>query len=277
MLTAVEFKGEDKYIDARGVLLEYVDWGGEAPILVCLHGAGGNAHNWDWLAAALQGKFRVIALHHRGHGTGDHPPSPELAENVAGFVDTLGLDQFNLLGQSLGARVAMIYAGQHSHKIRRLALSDPPHYPVEKEVAQQLGELEGRPERFSSKVEAMEFLRHDSLPGHTPSDAELEDRIALQLVQQPDGGLIWRVNLGGVLGAMAHLLGDIRRYIPTIFCPTLLLRGERSHLLSAEDAQRTAATIPNCTLLEIKGAGHGIPRDQPEVFLNALRTFFLEA
>jgi pimeloyl-ACP methyl ester carboxylesterase len=271
-------EAEGKYVTIQGLRFHYLDWGGDGPALVCLHGAGGNARHWDGLAAALSGRLRVIALDQRGHGRTEAPPIDDepagLAEDLRGFADALGLEWFHLLGHSMGARAAIAFAGQHPHRLSRLVLSDPPHYPVEDTLALERAALQDMPERFPSRLEAATYLRQAAPPGQALSDAALEERVEAQLVQQPDGSLAWRVDPRGIVEAMTHLLGDMPLYLRHIACPTLVLRGTRSQLLSAKDARRLAATIPHATLREID-AGHGIWRDNPEAFLRAVREFLL--
>ena len=59
---------EGKFILLDGLRFHYLDWGGEGPPLVCLHGAGGNASNWAVLAEGLGQHVRVLGLDMRSHG-----------------------------------------------------------------------------------------------------------------------------------------------------------------------------------------------------------------
>jgi esterase len=61
--------------------------------------------------------------------------------------------------------------------------------------------------------------------------------------------------------------------LTNITCPTLLVRGEASDILSPEDAQRMVASIPNCRLVEVPDSGHAVPLDNPSGFLAAVRGF----
>jgi pimeloyl-ACP methyl ester carboxylesterase len=58
-----------------------------------------------------------------------------------------------------------------------------------------------------------------------------------------------------------------------ITCPTLLVRGAESDILSPELAQRMVQAIPNCRLVEVPNSGHSVPLDNPSGFLAAVRTF----
>jgi pimeloyl-ACP methyl ester carboxylesterase len=268
---------EERFASLPDLRLHYLDWGGGVPPLVCLHGAGGNARNWEVVGAALQGQFRVIALDQRGHGQSDSPATgyepTSLAADLLAFADALGLERFNLLGHSMGARAAIAFGGLYSHRLLRLVLSDPPHYPVEDDLVRELAAAPNRPERFPSRQAASDYLRRTLPDGASLADQELEARLSAQMREEPDGSYTWRLDVAGLLQAMTFLLGDMRWFFPRIAVPTLVLHGVRSHLLSVDDARRTAAAIPNATLVQIPDAGHGIYRDNPQAFLAAVRGF----
>ncbi len=270
---------KDEYVVLGGVRFHYLDWGGNAPVLLCLHGAGGNARHWERLAETFRGELRVIGLDQRGHGVTDNPATghmtTEMAEDVANFAEAIGLKKFNLLGHSMGARISLVFAGRYSHKLNRLILSDPPHYPVEDDIPHEFDHYQSRPAAFPSKEAALAYLRTNPPQGKSLSQDELEDLVKFQMTREADGSYRWRVNPTGLLEAMKFVLGDIELSLRGIMCPTLLLRGERSHLLSREYAQRMASIIRQCHLVEIKDAGHGTWRDNPEDFHKALREFLL--
>ena len=152
---------ESKFVALDGGRFHYLDWGGAGPPLICLHGAGGNAGNWSPLAAALGRELRVIGLDQRGHGKTEAKgieTLPLLAGDLFMFCRALGLAKFHLLGHSMGARGAAAFAAMHPGRVEKLVLSDPPKYDMEDELAQQLAELDARPQGFRDEralVEAM--------------------------------------------------------------------------------------------------------------------------
>jgi alpha-beta hydrolase superfamily lysophospholipase len=67
----------------NGVSLNYLDWGGDGPALVMMHGIGDDPHVFDDLASLLHDRFRIIAYARRGHGLSDAPPGPYDAATLA--------------------------------------------------------------------------------------------------------------------------------------------------------------------------------------------------
>ena len=113
-----------------GMRLHYLDWGmaGLRPI-VFLHGAALNAHTWDVVCLALRQQYHCHALDQRGHGESawakDADYSGEAHRgDIEAFVEHLGLNQFVLVGHSMGGFNAFNYAFQHSHQLAALVLVD---------------------------------------------------------------------------------------------------------------------------------------------------------
>src|SRR5215208_2419535 len=120
---AIDTAVADKTLVLNGLRFHYRDWGtADAQPLVCLHGFTGHARTWDTFAKAMLQDYRVLALDQRGHGetewaTDYHPL--RRVEDLAAFVDALGLDKFALLGLSMGGRCAFQYAARFPDKLDR--------------------------------------------------------------------------------------------------------------------------------------------------------------
>jgi 3-oxoadipate enol-lactonase len=119
---------DDRVIEAAGTRLAYRVWGSpEAPPLVLLHGLGDGAADWDGVAPAFAGRWRVYAPDLRGHGRSGRPGdySVELMEaDVLGFLEALELGRVDLIGHSMGGLVGYLVAGDHPERVRRLILED---------------------------------------------------------------------------------------------------------------------------------------------------------
>ena len=226
--------------------------------LVLLHGAGANAHWWDHLASGLAEHFQVVALDFRGHGDSDFPEqlrAGAFSEDLEALLEHLSAPEAILIGHSLGAHVAVEHAARSAttpalilldltrgasrsrQRATRLALTLSPSYPTREEAIRRF--------RF--------------LPKAAHADEEMRQRIAARSVRrEADGrfGYKFDARWFGVPPRSRPDLGDIR-------CPTLLLRGEESALLTHEGALEIVSAIPDARLAEIPGAGHHVHIDQP--------------
>ncbi|MFI9386394.1 alpha/beta fold hydrolase [Kutzneria sp. NPDC052558] len=102
--------------------------------VVLLHAMAGDGGTWRRLAAALAGR-RVIIPDLRGHGRSSRAAGyslPGFRDDIVGLLDELGLGQVDLVGHSLGGRVACLIAQHTPGRVRRLVLEEtppPPHEP----------------------------------------------------------------------------------------------------------------------------------------------------
>ena len=265
--------------DVGGLTFHYVTWGQEsAPPLVLLHGLTGHARSWDALARELSTDFRVIALDQRGHGDSDRAPDGDyrvatMASDVAGFADALGLGRFSLLGLSMGGRVGIAYAGGHAARIERFCIVDigpEIHLPGMERIRQMMAES---PERIESEEQAVEYVRRAN---PRMAEAGLRERVRHGLRPLADGGFEWKYDKA--LRDMMRQGGrretiDLWEPLRRITAPALLVRGAESDVLSADVAKRMIDALPDGRLVEIAGAGHTVPFDQPEAFARAVSAF----
>ena len=93
---------EESWANVRELRIRYLDWGGDGPPVLALHGLASSGHWYERVAAQLSGSYRIIAPDQRGHGQTTQAPGgydwETLARDVAGLGDPLGLDQVAVLG-----------------------------------------------------------------------------------------------------------------------------------------------------------------------------------
>lgn len=250
-----------------GLSLHALHWGDrDAPLLVLLHGGGANAHWWDHLAPALAESHHVVALDFRGHGDSDHPEALEVGAfnvDLEALCDHLGHQAPILVGHSMGAHVALDHASRY-HDVRGLALIDPSRGGARRSRRAARLALALR-RSYASRVEAIERFRF--VPSAAHCDDNLRRAIAEQSVrEEPDGrfGFKFDPRWFGVAAKTPPDCGAVR-------CPTLVVRGAESEILSSEGAAELVGEIPDATLLEIPAAGHHALLDRPAALLAGLR------
>lgn len=269
----------DKQLTLNGLRFHYLDWGNaDAQSLVCLHGFTSHAHSWDTFGRAMRDQYHVLALDQRGHGetewaTDYHPD--RRVEDLEQFVAVLKLQKFVLLGLSMGGRVAFQYAARHPEQIDRLVIVDiAPE--TSSSGSQRIADGLRNPDVFRDPEEAFQAARRLN---PRPPDDELRARTRNGLKQLDDGTWTFRYDVALRNGSGARVMptpGEVRQSwdsLENITCPTLLVRGAQSDILSPEHAQRMVQSIPNCRLVEVPDSGHSVPLDNPTGFLSAVKTF----
>jgi len=268
----------DRTVILQGQRFHYAEWGeAAAPALIMLHGVTGHARTWDEEAGAFASRYRVLALDQRGHGDSDPPSDGDytvtaMAGDLTAFADALGLARVAIVGLSMGGRVAIAFAGQHQSRMDRLVVVDiGPDISAVGRL--RIGALMAQaPELFTSLEQAIAFTRATS-PRYT--EAMLRHRVQHGTRPVP-GGLTWKYDRAlrdAVRSGTWRDPIDLWPLWRAIACPTLLVRGADSDVLSAESAKRMLEENPTARLAEVAGAGHTVPGDQPAVFRALLDEF----
>ena len=269
----------DKFVEVNGLRFHYRDWQPEtigAPALIFLHGTSGHAHRWDTAARAMRDRYHILAIDQRGHGetewADDYGWEAQVSD-LESFVRLLDLSPVTLVGHSLGGFISCSFAALHPDMMRKLVIVDDGP-DILKALRPLMEQLANEPDVFDSPDELFGRMRKDN---PRPSDSELRHYVVQGIRQRADGKWILRCDPRLLLpdAPSRNGLSSTERWamLPKITCPTLLLRGAESILLSAQTAEQTATEIPDCALVEIPRAGHGIPLDNPEAFVAALRDF----
>jgi pimeloyl-ACP methyl ester carboxylesterase len=268
----------DGRVSARGLDFHYVQWGAPgAPPIVCLHGVTQTAHSWDEVAADLARDHRVVCLDQRGHGDSGWAPDGDYtretqAADLEAITDALGLTRFVLAGMSMGGINAITFTARRPDKVTALIVVD---------VSPQI-ERRGV-ENIRTFVQSTDVLdtfdafvdrAHQFNPRR--SLANIRSRLSHNLKQLPDGRWTWKYDpalrtpgRGFQASALTNLWDDVR----AIRCPTLLLKGAESDILSSEGAARLQAAIPQSRLAVVPGAGHSVMGDNPAAFVAETRAF----
>jgi len=270
---------EQHRVTVNGLGFRYLDWGtkGLRPILF-LHGGALTAHTWDLCCLALRDDYHCMALDQRGHGDSDWAPDANYSisaqrEDVKGFAEAVGLDQFVLVGMSMGAINGLAYAIAYPETLSALVLIDAgPN--VRRPGSRRIRDFVNggaRPETLEEIIErAMSFNpRRDPLI--------LRRSLMHNLRQQTDGTWTWKYDrrrfqqMGGDQHAAERR--GLADGLARVTCPTLVVRGGESDVFHDEDAERLAARLPNGRWVTIPKAGHTVQGDNPKDLAAALRDF----
>jgi pimeloyl-ACP methyl ester carboxylesterase len=263
----------DKSLTVNGLRLRYLEWGRTAALpVVCVHGYTSSAEAFNAVARRLEDRAHLVAMDVRGHGESAWSPEgayqyADQAGDLAALADQLGLDRFVLIGTSMGGIIAMAYAAQHADRLRGLVINDIGP-DVEAGSSRITGMVGSRPADFASLDEAMEYRRQSSpITAGRPLEDQRETALGV-LRQRPDGRWAWKMD-------PAYIEQRVKRGAParpqlwpaleTLPCPTQVVWGTDSDVLSEAQAKRMAAALPKGELVSIPGVGHAPTLVEPSV------------
>jgi pimeloyl-ACP methyl ester carboxylesterase len=237
------------YVDADGFTIRYMQAGEGAP-LVHLHGAGGlhltPAHE------LLARRYRVVAFEMPGFGNSPvntrTETMPELASTMARAVDKLGLDTFNLMGTSFGGKTALWLALQAPERVQALVLEAPA--AIRQEGAQSPS---GSPEEMARRLYAHPE-RLGAMPTVDPA-VRAKQAALVQRLRGPDRDR------------------DLEDRLEELATPTLVVFGTADAVIAPAMGRVYKQLIPNCHLVFVYDAGHGIGTDRPEAFVEVVGDF----
>lgn len=261
-----------KTLNANGLNLHYLEWGKpDALPVVCVHGYTSSAEAFNAMARRLCDRARIIALDVRGHGESAWSPAgayqyPDQAGDLAAFVDRLGLDRFVLIGTSMGGRIAMAYAVEHPDRLLALALNDIGP-DVERGSSRITTMVGSRPDSFPSLDAALEYRRQTSpITAARPLDDQRETALGV-LRERPDGSWGWKMDPAYIeqrLTRVAQPPPVSWAALATLPCPTQIIWGTDSDVLSETQARRMVETLPKGELVAVPGVGHAPTLVEPE-------------
>lgn len=265
--------------------MSYVEWGvADNPrVLVCVHGLTRNARDFDDLARAMLGEYRVVCPDVAGRGHSDWLKLasdyvvPHYVSAMVTLLARLDAQAVDWVGTSMGGLVGMGLAAQADTPIRRLVLNDVGAV-IPAMALSRIGEYVGRAPVFASLADAEAYIRKVSADFGALSDAQW--RHLTEHSVKPDGaGFVMRYDpaIGDAFRAVPQL-NDLALWpiYDAIRCPTLLLRGAASDLLLGATVEQMRQRGPRPQVVEFPGVGHA-PVLMDAAQIAPIRRFLLEA
>jgi pimeloyl-ACP methyl ester carboxylesterase len=251
--------------EANGIDVHYLRTGGDKPSVVLLHGLMTSGACWTPLARALEKDFDVIMPDARGHGKSGVPDQgyryDDLAADVMGLIDALGLARPVLLGHSMGGMTAAVVASQNSKRLRGLILADPTFLAPQRQREVYESDVADQHRRILTRSKE-DFLA-EMRGRHSRRSSEIIEQFAQARFQTS-------------LRAFEILTPpnpDYMQLIETLDVPSLLVIGDVGSVISPEMAAELAVLNQRLKVVQIKEAGHGVPYDQPDRFSAVVQTF----
>lgn len=241
----------------------WYEWGDVANprVAICVHGLTRTGRDFDVLGEALSSTHRVLAPDMPGRGRsewlsakGDYA-FPTYLATLTALIAASGAANVDWIGTSMGGLLGMVMAAQPGTPVSRLVVNDVGP-TLEKEALARIGAYVGLDPTFESEAAFAAYVRSIS-PFGPLSDAQWEHLTRTIGGPRPDGrhGFVYDPGIA-VPFRDAPAAPDLWPVWDAIRCPTLLLRGARSDLLSPETAQSMTERGPTPRLVQFEDVGH---------------------
>lgn len=247
----------------------------ELPVVI-LHGLFGSGDNWLTFARTLSDSRRVVLPDLPNHGDSPHTDGvsyPLTAQLIFSFLEENGLTPCVLTGHSMGGKVAMALALEHTAAVERLCLVDIA--PV------------SDPARHSEILAAMSEVAEAGVRSRRDADVIMKQRVSSErerlflqksLTEGEDGIYRWKLNLPVIRDNYARMLDwpykaeDGYRYEG----PAWFIAGSRSKYVQPGHESSIKPLFPRARLVSVPDAGHWVHAEQPDAFAALFRRFLSE-
>jgi 3-oxoadipate enol-lactonase len=246
------------------------DMAGSGPLVVFLHGIGGNRTNWYGQLEHFSNRFCAVTWDARGYGASNDSPQTlkfsDFADDLLRLLDHCKAERAHLVGLSMGGMIVQDFYGRHPERVATLALVDTsPGFGGVPEAA--------RRDFLARRLDPLE-------KGLTPVD--IAPGVVAVLVAKSASAAI-REQLRGSLSALrvepykqalhAIVTTDFRPVLPKITVPTLVIVGDEDIVTPPSASEFLVKNIAGAALIKIPGAGHLTNIEKPEAFNAALGPF----
>ena len=264
--------------------MAYTEWGARdnPRVLLCVHGLTRNGRDFDNLARRMASEYRVVCPDVVGRGMSDwllvktDYGFPQYVNDMITLLARLDVEEVHWVGTSMGGLIAMIIAALPGTPRSRLVLNDVgPVITVE--AIERIAEYVGNAPVFPDFDAAEAYIRTISAPFGALTDAQWR-HLTEHAVKSVDGGFVMRYDPGIAEPFRKNPLAeDVDQWAlyDAIKCPTMVMRGAHSDLLTHETATEMAARGPKAQLLEVPGVGHA-PMLMDPWQIDAVRSFLLD-
>jgi len=231
-------------------------------LLVLIHGYPMDHTTWEEVASLLENDFNIILPDLRGFGGSDVVESQykiaDMAADIAGMLDQLGIEKTAIAGHSMGGYVALAFARAYPHRVTGLGLVSSQALADSDE--KKTGRYDAAAEVMKSGVGPVA----ETFPALLTSDKRVQAFVQKMIASQRPAGL------AGALKAMAER-DDSSSILPSFEFPVVIIHGKEDRLIPLQRAQEVKKAIQHAILTELSGGEHMPMMEDPQATATALR------
>ena len=244
---------------------------GEGQPLIVMHGVFGSSDNWQTVGKEFAADHKVYLVDLRNHGKSPHSETfdyASMADDIVTLMDAEGMSSANLLGHSMGGKVAMNLASRFPERVTKLIVVDiaPKYYPPHhSQIFQGFRSVD---------LSALKSRRDaDEQMAKVIQNIGVRQFILKNLDRDEHGNFIWKLNLD-VIEKKANEIGAGMQDEASFDGVTLFISGGKSDYILPDDHENIKSRFPEASIKTIEGAGHWVHAERPnelkEMVLNFL-------
>ena len=249
-------------------ILNYKKYGESGAVVIIIHGIFGMLDNWQYHAKLLSEKYQVISVDARNHGKSFHADTmsyEEMATDIIVLADSIGFDQFHLMGHSMGGKIAMKCAEMFPNRLSSLLVIDiapkaypPGHVPYFKAF------LDLPLHTYESRAEVEKAFEH-----YAP-ELGVRQFLLKNLEIAPEGGYRTKSNMVAMKAFYEEIIGGFKLADNAYTGPCFFISGAKSGYLKDEDKTAILKAFPRTEFMQVSQAGHWVHADNPKEFYEKL-------
>lgn len=260
------------HLQSNGISLYYEEHGNGEPLILIM-GFTVSSIGWHWNVPSFAKSFRTIAFDNRGVGQSDKPDEPYsmqmFADDTAGLLDGLDIDQAHIFGISMGGMIAQEFALRHPNRVKTLILGctncggEKTTLSSDPDVLNMLGNIES----VSVEEAALAMTKVAVTPWFMQKHMDT-------LIEMNKMSAAHPTPKHGMVSQMAALQShDTYDRLPQIRVPTLVITGKEDGLVPPENSVILSQQIPNAELAILSNASHLFNIERPETTVDVVSGF----